>query len=111
MKKNVLFLSVIASAAFLAACSSDELVDDTNNPVIGQEVEHITVTLPDMEIVSFDDAETRAEFTYKAETDAFGFAWSSGDVLGVFPNKGAQVDFPIDDKYVGPASAEFDGGG
>ncbi|MBO7418279.1 MAG: leucine-rich repeat domain-containing protein [Bacteroidaceae bacterium] len=111
MKKNVLFLSVIASAAFLAACSSDDLVDDTNNPVVGQEVEHITVTLPDMEIVSFDDAGTRAEFTYKAETDAFAFAWSSGDVLGVFPNKGAQVDFPIDEKFVGTSSAEFDGGG
>ena len=111
MKKNVLFLSVIASAAFLAACSSDDLVDDTNSPVIGQEVEHITVTLPDMEIVSFDDAETRAEFTYKEETDAFGFGWSSGDVLGVFPNKGAQVDFPIDEAFVGSNSAEFDGGG
>lgn len=111
MKKNVLFLSVIASTAFLAACSSDDLVDDTNSPIIGQEVEHITVTLPDMEIVSFDDAETRAEFTYKAETDAFSFAWSSGDILGVFPNKGAQVDFPIDEAYVGTSSAEFDGGG
>jgi Leucine-rich repeat (LRR) protein len=111
MKKNVLFLSVIASAAFLVACSSDDLVDDTNSPVIGQEVEHITVTLPDMEIVSFDDAETRAEFTYKAETDVFSFGWSSGDILGVFPNKGAQVDFPIDEAYVGSKSAEFDGGG
>ena len=114
MKKNVLFLSVIASAAFLVACSSDDLVDDTNSPVIGQEVEHITVTLPDMEIVSFDEAETRAEFTKtindKGET-VFSFGWSSGDILGVFPNKGAQVDFPIDEAYVGTNSAEFDGGG
>jgi len=111
MKKKVLFfLSVIASAAFLEACN-DDLVDETNNPVAGQEVEHITVSLPNMNFVSFDDAETRAELNYNSETQKFNFAWSFGDVMGVFPNEGAQVDFPIKEEFVGKNSAEFDGGG
>ena len=112
MKKKFLFLSAIACGALLAACSSDELVDNSFVSEGQQEIKHISVTLPDMVFAGDDDdATTRAEFTYKPATDAFGFAWSSGDVMGVFPNKGAQVDFPIDEKFVGTNSAEFDGGG
>ncbi|MBQ8008764.1 MAG: leucine-rich repeat domain-containing protein [Bacteroidaceae bacterium] len=108
MKKIVYLACVIASAA-LGACSEEAA--ETPNVLIGQEVEHITVKLPDMVYDDDNDASTRAAFTYKPETDAFGFTWTSGDVLGVFPNKGAQVDFPIDEAFVGTNSADFDGGG
>lgn len=115
MKNKALLFSAIAFALSFSACS-DEMMDNSTTPVdVGQEVKHVTVTLPDV-VYSSDDADTRAEIIKKPDPsdptkEVFGFAWTSGDVLGVFPNKGAQVDFPIDDAYVGTNSAEFDGGG
>lgn len=109
MKTKSFFLTLITSAAFIAACS-DEQIESTSE-AIGSEVEHVIVTLPDMVGYDIDNATTRAAFDYNAKTDRFDFTWTSGDVLGVFPNVGAQVDFPIAAEYVGTKSAEFDGGG
>jgi hypothetical protein len=115
MKNKALLFSAIAFALSFSACS-DEMMDNSTTPVgVGQEVEHVSVTLPDV-VYSSDDADTRAEIIRKPDPsdpskEVFGFAWSRGDVLGVFPNKGAQVDFPIDEAFVGTSSAEFDGGG
>ena len=115
MKNKALLFSAIAFALSFSACS-DEIMDNPSTPVgVGQEVEHVSVTLPDVTFSS-DDADTRAEIIKKPDPtnpskEVFGFAWTSGDVLGVFPNQGAQVDFPIDEAYVGTSSAEFDGGG
>lgn len=109
MKKTLLFLLVLASAAFLNACS-DDLTQDTSSPASEvQEVEHISVSLPIMEIEYDDMADTRSAVSY--ENNTFEFVWTEGDVLGVFPNKGAQVDFPIEGEYVGQNTANFDGGG
>ena len=115
MKNKALLFSAIAFALSFSACN-DEMMDNSTTPVdVGQEVKHVSVTLPDV-VYSSDDVDTRAEIIKKPDPnnpskEVFGFAWTSGDVLGVFPNKGAQVDFPIDEAYVGTNSAEFDGGG
>ena len=44
------------------------------------------------------------------DDEALVFNWAIGDTLGIFPNKGNQVEFPISAKS-GDTSASFDGGG
>ena len=41
---------------------------------------------------------------------ALVFNWAAGDTLGIFPNKGGQVEFPITSQE-SSTSATFDGGG
>ncbi|MBR1542986.1 MAG: leucine-rich repeat domain-containing protein [Bacteroidaceae bacterium] len=105
--KKTFFFSVISSLLFLGGCSKD-VIEDSFIPD-GQEVKRITVTLPEIEITSNDDVSTRAEFKY--EGSKLNFYWTADDVMGVFPEKGAQVDFPIGEKFAGLQSAQFDGGG
>ena len=44
------------------------------------------------------------------EGSALVFKWAAGDTLGIFPNKGNQVEFPITTQE-SSTSASFDGGG
>ena len=68
-------------------------------------VKGINVALTDFEFV---DAETRT--TYAPTDGGMKVTWTAGDTLGVFPNVGGQVEFPISE---GTESnqAKFDGGG
>lgn len=106
--KNRFLLPLMAMLpmGLMMSCSSD-LTEEINNSE--QKIEKLYVTIEDMNLV--DEAGTRSELVYSDATDKFDFKWSSGDVLGVFPNEGAQAFFPIAEEYVGKNSAAFDGGG
>lgn len=106
------FCSLIALAILmttgLTACSSDDKEFVDNESVAsykGEVVKGISVTLTDF--VS-DKAETRT--TYDAADGGVKVTWAAGDTIGIFPNVGGQVEFPIE---AGTASneARFDGGG
>ncbi len=92
---------------FTVSCSS-ELLEETNSPELTIQRLHVSID----EILP-GDAETRANLEY-SETDGkrhFDFTWAADDVLGVFPNEGAQAFFPIGEEFAGQNSADFDGGG
>ena len=93
----------------LTACSSDDKPFVDNEPIAavngGDVVKGINVSLSDF--VS-DVAGTRT--TYADKDGGVKVTWADADTIGIFPNQGGQVEFPIE---AGTESnqATFDGGG
>ena len=93
----------------LTACSSDDKPFVDNEPIAavngGDVVKGINVSLSDF--VS-DVAGTRT--TYADNDGGVKVTWAEADTIGIFPNQGGQVEFPIE---AGTESnqATFDGGG
>lgn len=100
MKHYHLFL---ASMILLALCACSR---ETSFGESGEEVNTIQVIGP-ADIV-FEEPATRGTEIINGST--LRFSWAMGDSLGIFPNKGNQVEFPITSTE-GGTSAEFDGGG
>lgn len=104
---SLMALAILITAG-LTACSSDDKEFMGNEPVAsykGDIVKGISVSLSDFESAG---AETRT--AYSATDGGIKVTWASNDTIGIFPNVGGQVEFPIE---AGTASneAEFDGGG
>lgn len=93
MKKIGLALLVI-----LSSCSAEK-----ESSEMYQDVKQISVQIEEMVP---EGSESRV-----LRNDEGKFVWEKNDTLGIFPNVGGQVEFPIDAKFVGTSRAEFDGGG
>ena len=92
----------------LTACSSDEKAFVDYEPLAtvngGNLVKGISVSLSDL--VSAN-ADTRT--TYDTSGSGVKVAWAKNDTIGIFPSKGGQVEFPIEEG-TGSKQALFDGG-
>ena len=99
MRVKVLLLCGLCVS--LLACTSDE-VAEVESLDLGS-VKEITVTLPQIE----GEATTRTVFDIDATRVAS--SWAENDTLGIFPEKGNQVEFPINEG-AGSTTAVFDGG-
>ena len=100
MKLSHLFWAGMILLA-LCACSRETSFDEP-----GGEVSTIQVIGP-ADIV-FEEPTTRGTEIINGST--LRFSWATGDSLGIFPEKGNQVEFPITSTE-GGTSAVFDGGG
>jgi len=103
-------------AISLYACTNDvpdisELKPSENVPVTepesgsteATELSAITVTVEDYQ---FDDAQTRTNI----DPTNLSFTWAETDEIGIYPNEGDQVRFPMT-KGANTKTAAFDGGG
>ena len=104
---SLMILAILMTTG-LTACSSDDKEFLNNEPVAsykGDVVKGISVSLSDFVSAG---AETRS--AYSASEGGIKVTWASNDTIGIFPNVGGQVEFPIE---AGTASnqATFDGGG
>lgn len=95
MKKILLGLLV-----GLSSCVAEK----TDMDLVGQEIMQVSVEMKAMEL---EGMESRLAY----ETSTKKYLWEQGDTLGVFPNVGGQVEFPIASSNLGTTSAQFDGGG
>lgn len=97
---------VIPAVLSVTACfnESDANLDD------GGEVQTITVIGPSP--IQFEpiSGNVPTKGTSVQDGNALLFGWAVGDTLGIFPNQGNQVEFPISVAQ-GSTSASFDGGG
>lgn len=86
----------------LAASCIKEEGTGKEQPVKSELVRSIIVTgeAPDLS----DLCDTKVTYTPRLE-----FSWESDDVLGIFPDRGHQQDFPLSD-FAGGKTAKFDGG-
>ncbi len=81
--------------------------------VISEDVTRITCVADDFifaddeERVSVDGTRSAADVS---NPESIAFRWSESDVIGIFPNEGDQIRFPMTDG-AGAATATFDGGG
>ena len=97
MKKQIIPCILLA---VLAGCTNEsELTGGSDY------VSRVTITAKDFEA---GDAATRTAFEVSAS--GLAFKWAETDVVGIYPNEGDQVSFPMT-AGAGTNSASFDGGG
>lgn len=84
----------------MSACSNEE---ELQVGVFTEEVNEITMTATDFEYPT-----TRTDFEIGSSGAAF--KWAKNDTVGIFPNEGSQVYFPMT-SGAGTNSASFTGGG
>lgn len=101
--KQTIFGSVaIATATLLSACSDEAVISESpSNNITG-----VTISAPDF--IPDGDLLTRTEVNITqlgAE-----FLWQADDLVGIYPDKGTQVRFPMENG-AGSSTAKFDGGG
>ncbi len=94
--------SLLGIAFLLLSSCSNEL--DVQNL---DDVSYITCVADNF--IYEDDAQTRSAANV-SNPASIAFQWSADDVVGIFPNKGTQISFPMTDG-AGASSATFDGGG
>ena len=90
---SLMALAILMTAG-LTACSSDDKEFLNNEPVAsykGDVVKGISVSLSDFVSAG---AETRS--AYSATDGCVKVTWASNDTIGIFPNVGGQVEFPIE---------------
>ena len=95
------YFFLLAATILLASCSSDVLENATTDNNV---VSHVTMTASDFEL----DAATRTAL--EITSSGLSFTWAESDVVGIYPNAGDQVSFPMT-KGAGTKTANFDGGG
>lgn len=100
---------IAASLLFVCSCSEDviealKITDSDADSSNTKEVVSITATIPDFVSVS-ENPNTRT-----AVTDDNQLVWSVNDTIGIFPNEGFQVAFPMTEG-AGQKHANFTGGG
>ena len=98
MKRTLLSLSLLA---FLASCANDDVLDTSDF------ITNVLITADDVQMAE-SESYTRTDLTLAS--GALQFAWAAEDVVGIYPNEGDQVSFPMT-KGAGTNSANFDGGG
>ena len=95
------FLYLSAVLLLAISCNNgmqDELAPGTLN--------HVTIGVKPMDLSDLPPA-TKSEIIIDGSVK---FAWSEGDVVGMYPNRGAQAYFEMAD-FAGGDVATFDGGG
>ena len=104
MKKRIL---IFTGLSILVGCSQVEQdFTDVNSLSDGDLVEKVIFEV--LPIKDGDAPRTRASAVPNGGT--VSFAWEENDMIGIYPNKGSQIYFTIEDG-AGSSSATFDGGG
>lgn len=107
MKKDII-VSAFALFMLMSVSACDKEVQDA--PEVSDLVQRFTVVGPDPVLFESVNGSAQTKGTAVQDGNALVFNWAVGDTLGIFPNKGNQVEFPITEVQ-GSTSATFDGGG
>ncbi len=99
-KQNLLSGALCVLLLSLSACSNE---DELQAGISTEDVNSITMTATD-----FEYPITRTDFEIGSSGAAF--KWAANDTVGIFPNEGSQVYFPMT-SGAGTNSATFTGGG
>lgn len=97
LMKNALFVYLLG-ILLLTACSKETGESFTD------EVKHIVISAQDFKYEA--DSRTNLDITSSGAV----FSWAEKDTVGIFPNDGAQVYFPMEEG-AGTKTANFTGGG
>lgn len=101
-------VSCLVGVLLLSACSHIEQSVPEDIILDGDIVEKVVFDV--LPIKDGDDPETKASAVPSADGKTVGFAWELDDMVGIYPDKGSQIYFKIEDG-AGSSSASFDGGG
>ena len=104
MKTIYHFIAPLLALITMVACIELEVSEDANDSINNGILQELSITGKDF---IFDD-ETRSTVTIG--DGGASFTWDEDDVIGIFPDKGDQVSFAMDDG-AGTQTATFSGGG
>ncbi len=102
MKKTLFNKAIFPCLLFLVACTNDIKIENIEK---NSDIYTIEVTANDF---VYDDIQTRTSF--EITESGVKFTWAVNDTLGIFPNEGLQVYFPMA-SGAGSNKASFTGGG
>lgn len=102
--KNLLFIFGISLIALFFSCSTEQ-EETVTDEVLGS-VSEVIFTASDFDYM--ETLSTRTDFVIN--DSGAGFQWSTKDTIGIFPDAGSQVYFPMENG-AGTNSAKFTGGG
>lgn len=102
--KQILIKTSILLSFTVAACTQDVVVETTQNYDNGELLQELSITGKDFQF----ENDTRSSVTI-GESGA-SFTWDEDDVIGIFPDKGDQVSFAME-QGAGTQTATFTGGG
>lgn len=103
MRKITLLLVV---AITMTACNRPQDINDVPDDKLPSVLNHVSLGVKAADVSDLPPA-TKSEISI---TDAVYFSWSSSDIVGMFPDRGAQAYFEMTGQD-GETVAEFDGGG
>lgn len=95
--KAILFISLVGGC-LMGACSNE------TNDLPQDEVKHVVISAEDFK------SESDSRTTLDISSTGAVFSWAEKDTVGIFPNDGAQVYFPMA-SGAGTKTASFTGGG
>ena len=100
MKKSIYKVIILLTFAITSACSEDSIININNYDYL----QEISITGKNFQI----EDDTRSSVTISES--GVSFTWDEDDVIGIFPNKGDQVSFAMEEG-AGTQTASFSGGG
>ena len=92
--KKIFFFCLVG----LCSCTQNQNLEEISD----NEIKSVEVSI----LPSENEIESRLEVT-----SALKYLWELNDTIGIFPNKGGQVEFPVEAESVGNSKADFNGGG
>lgn len=101
MKKWKLSTIVVGLTFAICSCNSTGTIAEWEEDA----VKNICISI---EPTNYEDGFSRVETSVTTKVD---FAWEANDTIGIFPEVGGQVEFPITGSGIGTSSAKFTGGG
>lgn len=104
MKRTIHSISIFLLLMNFISCSDDTVQEEYLNSGYQQALKCISITGADFQ------TECNSRSTVVIDNNGVQFLWSANDTVGVFPNKGSQAEFAIDEG-VGMQTATFNGGG
>ena len=105
MKIRISHIGMLLATAFFGACTSETDILENIPQQEEAAIHTIQVTAND-----FEGAEHITRTTVEVGENGAAFAWAANDTIGIFPDTGYQVAFPMG-AGAGTQTAEFDGGG
>ena len=103
----VSFLTIVFG--MIVSCQNDFVTQDSQTINEGSEVKQVVTTIPNLKFVEDSSLLTRSSIIIESDQE-MQLVWAANDTIGIFPNKGFQVAFPMEDG-AGTKSAIFNGGG
>ncbi len=102
MRKTFINRAIFPCLLFLVACTNDIVMENISKTT---DINTIEVTANDF---VYDDIQTRTNF--EITESGVKFTWAANDTVGIFPDEGRQVSFPMA-SGAGSNKALFTGGG
>ena len=103
------YIKLLVASVILVSMSACTADNQSDMDTLGY-IKTINIVGPDEIAFEQISGSGQTKATFVDNGSALVFKWAAGDTLGIFPNKGNQVEFPITTQE-SSTSASFDGGG